>query len=59
MFVFTRRRIIKPSQFAQAVDFSIESAAHVGKLIGKNITVSRLTFGQPAGVVQFTTSSIT
>ena len=54
MFVFTRRRIIKPSQFAQAVDFSIESAAHVSKLIGKNITVSRLTFGQPAGVVQFT-----
>ena len=35
------------------VDFSIESAAHVSKLIGKIITVSRLAFGQPAGVVQF------
>jgi hypothetical protein len=54
MFVFTRRRIIKPSKFAQALDFSLESAAHVGKLIGKNIAVSRLTYGQPAGVVQFT-----
>ena len=53
-FVFTRRRIIKPSKFPQALDFSLESAAHVGKLIGKNIAVSRLTYGQPAGVVQFT-----
>jgi hypothetical protein len=53
MFIFLRRRTIKPSKFAQALDFSIESAAHVSKLIGKNITVSRLAFGQPAGVVQF------
>ena len=53
MFIFLRRRMIKPSKFAQALDFSIESAAHVSKLIGKNITVSRLAFGQPAGVVQF------
>ena len=35
------------------MDFSIESAAHVSKLIEKNITVSRIAFGQPAGVVQF------
>ena len=42
MFIFLRRRMIKPSKFAQALDFSIESAAHVSKLIGKNITVSRL-----------------
>ncbi len=53
MFIFIRRRIVKPSKFTQALDFSIESAAHVSKLIGKNITVSRLAFGQPAGVVQF------
>ena len=53
MFIFLRRRMIKPSKFAQALDFSIESAAHVSKLIEKNITVSRLVFGQPAGVVQF------
>jgi hypothetical protein len=53
MFIFLRRRTIKPSKFTQALDFSIESAAHVSKLIGKNITVSRLAFGQPAGVVQF------
>ena len=38
MFIFLRRRMIKPSKFAQALDFSIESAAHVSKLIGKNIT---------------------
>ena len=53
MFIFLRRRTIKPSKFTQALDFSIESAAHVSKLIGKNITVSRLAFGQPVGVVQF------
>lgn len=53
MFIFIRRRTINPSKFTQALDFSVESAAHISKLIGKNITVSRLAFGQPAGLVQF------
>ena len=54
MFIFIRRRTINPSKHTQALDFAIESAAHVSKVIGKPITVSRLAFGQPAGVVQFT-----
>jgi hypothetical protein len=53
MFIFVRRRTINQSKRAQALDFAVESAAHMSKVIGKNITVARLAFGQPAGVVQF------
>jgi hypothetical protein len=53
MFIFVRRRTIKAGKLPQALDFSIESAAHVSKVIGKNIAVQRLAYGQPAGVVQF------
>ena len=53
MFIFVRRRTIKVGKLPQALDFSIESAAHLSKVIGKNIAVQRLAYGQPAGVVQF------
>lgn len=53
MFIFVRRRMIKAGKLTQALDFSIESAAHVGKVIGKTIAVQRLVYGQPAGVLQF------
>jgi hypothetical protein len=53
MFIFVRRRTINPSKRNQALDFAVESAAHLSKVIGKPITVARLAFGQPAGVVQF------
>lgn len=53
MFIFVRRRTVKAGKLSQALDFSIESAEHISKLIGKTIAVQRLAYGQPAGVVQF------
>ncbi len=53
MFIFVRRRTIKAGKLTQALDFAIESSAHVGKVIGKTIAVQRLAYGQPAGVLQF------
>ena len=53
MFIFVRRRTVKAGKLSQAFDFSIESAEHISKLIGKTIAVQRLAYGQPAGVVQF------
>jgi len=53
MFIFVRRRTSKAGKLSQALDFSIESAEHISKLIGKTIAVQRLAYGQPAGVVQF------
>jgi hypothetical protein len=53
MFIFVRRRTIKAGKLTQALDFAIESSAHVGKVIGKTVAVQRLAYGQPAGVLQF------
>ena len=53
MFIFVRRRTVKAGKLPQALDFSVESAEHIGKVIGKTIAVQRLAYGQSAGVVQF------